>query len=82
MPKKEHQKAHTPICPESSNTKNCQPRFADQHFVFTVHPLSLTLAATTSTAPSKADVDAQACGATYLPPSAACSAPPMGLFNR
>lgn len=50
-----------------------------QHLALSVHPLSLTLAASTSVAPSKADVDAQACGATYLPPSAACRAPPIGL---
>jgi hypothetical protein len=55
---------------------------ANQHLALTVHPLNFTLAANTSTAPSKADVDAHACGATYLPPSAACSAPPIGLFNR
>jgi len=57
-------------------------KIADQHLAFTVHPLNLTLAANTSTAPSKADVEAQACGATYLPPSAACSAPPIGLSKR
>lgn len=62
---------------QQNPTKN-----ADQHLVFIVHPPILTLAANTRNAPSKADVDAHACGATYLPPSAACSAPPIGLSNH
>ena len=64
-----------------SQTQKLPTKIADQHLAFTVHPASLTLAANTSTAPSKADVDAQACGATYLPPSAACNAPPIGLIK-
>jgi len=70
-----------PVRSESSNTKT-QPKPVDQHLAFTVHPLNLTLAANTSTAPSKADVEAHACGATYLPPSAACNAPPIGLCKQ
>ena len=75
-------KHNTPVCSRNLQRQNCQPREADQHLAFTVHPASLTLAANTSTAPSKADVEAQACGATYLPPSAACSAPPIGLYQN
>jgi len=71
---------HASIAPKAAHkppNKN-----ADQHLAFTFHPLSLILAANTKAAPSRAHVDAHACGATYLPPSAACSAPPIGLSNR
>jgi hypothetical protein len=53
-----------------------------QHLAFNFHPLSFILATNTSVAPSKTDVEAQACGARYLPLSAACSAPPIGLVNN
>jgi hypothetical protein len=70
-------KLKKPVCSDSS-TKPPNEN-ANQHLAFTFQPLSLTLAASTSAAPIRADVDAQVCGAMYLPPSAACRAPPIGL---
>jgi hypothetical protein len=56
----EQTKAHMPATLQAKDLPNRKP----QHLAFKSHPLSLTLAANTRVAPSKAEVEAQTCGAT------------------